>query len=106
MLQMVSISKEKVRFQMKQKGILTQKELAEKLKISDSQLSMLLSSKYSPVKSNVLKMCVILDIKFEDIINSETDNELENRNNKKMRNKKKQNNSTDFTEVRGVKPNK
>lgn len=68
---MYTISKEKVREHMKNNDISTQQELADKLEISKNQLSMLLSSKFNPIKSNVLKLCSVLDIKLEEILDYE-----------------------------------
>ncbi|AOU03160.1 DNA (cytosine-5-)-methyltransferase [Bacillus velezensis] len=56
---------------MKKHGISTQKQLAEQLGISKNQLSMLLSPNFNPIKSNALKLCEILDVNFEEIIESE-----------------------------------
>ncbi|MCY9413873.1 helix-turn-helix domain-containing protein, partial [Bacillus haynesii] len=56
---------------MKKNGISTQKELAQQLGISKNQLSMLLSPNFNPVKSNALKLCEILNVNFEEIIESE-----------------------------------
>ncbi|KAE9881572.1 DNA (cytosine-5-)-methyltransferase, partial [Escherichia coli] len=56
---------------MKKHGISTQKQLAEQLGISKNQLSMLLSPNFNPIKSNALKLCEILDVNFEEIIDSE-----------------------------------
>jgi DNA (cytosine-5)-methyltransferase 1 len=66
-----TISKEKVRVHMKRHGISTQKQLAEQLGISKNQLSMLLSPNFNPIKSNAMKLCEILDVNFEEIIDSE-----------------------------------
>ncbi|GAA0131405.1 hypothetical protein BavelB3_19840 [Bacillus velezensis] len=68
---MYTISKNKVRLHMKKHGISTQKQLAEQLGISKNQLSMLLSPNFNPIKSNALKLCEILDVNFEEIIESE-----------------------------------
>ncbi|MCY7474365.1 DNA (cytosine-5-)-methyltransferase [Bacillus safensis] len=68
---MYTISKNKVRLHMKKHGISTQKQLAEQLGISKNQLSMLLSPNFNPIKSNALKLCEILDVNFEEIIDSE-----------------------------------
>lgn len=64
---MYAISKEKVRKYMVKRGIKTQKELAERLDISENQLSTLLSDKYNPIKSNALTLCETLDVPIEDI---------------------------------------
>lgn len=68
---MYNISKDKVRVHMKRKGISTQKQLAEHLGISKNQLSMLLSPNFNPIKSNALKLAEILNVNFEEIIDSE-----------------------------------
>ncbi|MBD8026048.1 DNA (cytosine-5-)-methyltransferase [Ureibacillus sp. Re31] len=56
---------------MKRHGISTQKQLAEQLGISKNQLSMLLSPNFNPIKSNAMKLCEVLDVNFEDIIETE-----------------------------------
>ncbi|MGA4834530.1 DNA (cytosine-5-)-methyltransferase [Bacillus velezensis] len=56
---------------MEKNGISTQKQLAEQLGISKNQLSMLLSPNFNPIKSNALKLCEILEVNFEEIIESE-----------------------------------
>ncbi|NEU05285.1 DNA (cytosine-5-)-methyltransferase [Clostridium senegalense] len=53
---------------MAEKGIKTQTELAEKIGITKNQLSRILSEKFNPIKSNIVKLCEVLDIGFEDII--------------------------------------
>lgn len=68
---MYTISKEKVRKHMKKSGIKTQKELAEKMNITKNQLSMVLSPKYNPIKSNVSLLCETLGVSFNDIIETE-----------------------------------
>ncbi|GLY12500.1 DNA (cytosine-5-)-methyltransferase [Pseudobacillus badius] len=68
---MYTISKEKVRAHMKRNGISTQKQLAEQLGISKNQLSMLLSPNFNPIKSNAMKLCEVLGVNFEEIIESE-----------------------------------
>ncbi|MNW47518.1 Modification methylase HaeIII [compost metagenome] len=65
---MYTISKDRVRDTMKRSGIKTQKELAEKMNITTSQLSMLLSPKFDPIKSNAKKLCEVLNVSLEDII--------------------------------------
>lgn len=56
---------------MKRHGISTQKQLAEQLGISKNQLSMLLSPNFNPIKSNAMKLCEVLNVKFDEIIASE-----------------------------------
>lgn len=66
-----TISKEKVRIHMNRLGISTQKQLAEQLGISKNQLSMLLSHNFNPIKSNAMKLCEVLDVNLDEIIDSE-----------------------------------
>lgn len=68
---MYNLSKEKVRLHMNKKGISTQNELAEKMNLSKNQISMLLSSNFTPIKSNALKLCDILGVSFNDIVEFE-----------------------------------
>ena len=63
-----TISKDKVRLHMNKNGIATQKELAEHVGISKNQLSMLLSTHFNPIKSNALKLCEVLDVNLEEIL--------------------------------------
>ena len=56
---------------MNKNGIDTQKELAEQIGISKNQLSMLLSVNFNPIKSNVLKLCEVLDVNIEEILEPE-----------------------------------
>jgi len=65
---MYTISKEKVRATMKKAGISSQKELAEKLDITKNQLSMLLSPKFDPIKSNARRLCEVLNVTLDDIV--------------------------------------
>ncbi|WP_199870139.1 DNA (cytosine-5-)-methyltransferase [Clostridium senegalense] len=64
----IRISKELLNKVMAEKGIKTQTELAEKIGITKNQLSRILSEKFNPIKSNIVKLCEVLDIGFEDII--------------------------------------
>lgn len=63
----LKIDKEKVRQIMKQKNISTQTELAKLLGITKNQLSVMLSNKFDPIKSNVRLLCDTLGINFMDI---------------------------------------
>jgi len=63
----VLISKEKLKVIMKQRNIKTQTELAKMLNITKNQLSVMLSHKFTPLKSNVVELCKVLDVNFEDI---------------------------------------
>ncbi|MFI3213201.1 MAG: DNA (cytosine-5-)-methyltransferase [Eubacteriales bacterium] len=62
------IDKEEIHSIMKQKNIKTQSELAEKLGITKNQLSVILSAKSNPIKSNYQKLCDVLDIEPKDIM--------------------------------------
>ncbi|MFA1819210.1 DNA (cytosine-5-)-methyltransferase [Virgibacillus oceani] len=109
---MYTIDKEKVRSHMKELGISTQKELAEQIGLSKNQLSMLLSPRYNPIKSNALKLCETLDVKLDDIVGNngqlKFDFEVEEKEKKVIypqnnKNQKKQEDSNDFVEVRNIK---
>lgn len=64
----VRLNKEKINKLMREKGISTQTDLAKIMNITKSQLSVLLSSKYSPIKSNAIKLCEVLDVNITEII--------------------------------------
>ncbi len=63
-----SIDKNKIKELIKLKGLKNQTELASKMGITKNQLSEILSHKFSPLKSNVEKLCDILDIGFDEIM--------------------------------------
>lgn len=56
------IDKNKVLDIMKSKNIETQQELAKLMGITKNQMSVLLSSKANPFKSNFMKLCSVLDV--------------------------------------------
>jgi DNA (cytosine-5)-methyltransferase 1 len=62
------INKAKVREYMAKKDILTFKELAECLGISQTQLSNILSNKFEPIKSNVIDLAKFLEVDALEII--------------------------------------
>jgi DNA (cytosine-5)-methyltransferase 1 len=62
------INKAKVLEQMAKKDILTFKELAEKLGISTTQLSNILSEKFEPIKSNVVELAEFLEVSPIELI--------------------------------------
>ena len=62
------IDKNEVHAIMEKKNIKTQSELAEKLGVTKNQLSVILSSKSNPLKSNYQRLCDILEVKPMDII--------------------------------------
>jgi len=61
------INKMKVRKIMKEKNIRTQTELAKLLGITKNQLSVMLSDKFDPIKSNVRLLCEVLGVNLPDI---------------------------------------
>lgn len=64
----LKLNKEKVRIAMKEKNIHTQTELAALLGITKNQLSVMLSERFDPIKSNVRVLCEKLGVNFLDII--------------------------------------
>lgn len=65
------LDKYKIRETMTEKGITTQTELAGKLGITKNQLSVLLSKKFNPIKSNVMLLCDYLGVSPLSIISEE-----------------------------------
>lgn len=64
----MKLDKKKINKLMNDKEISTQTELAKMMGITKNQLSVLLSSKYCPIKSNALKLCSILDVSISEIV--------------------------------------
>lgn len=92
---------------MKKRGIQTQTELADQLGVSKSQLSMILSSNYSPIKSNVLKLCETLDVKLDDIseqLSFDFDEDIAIRHEKSQDILANEQSDNGFIDVRGIKP--
>ena len=67
----IGIDKNKLKKIMKDRNIKNQNELAASMGISKNQLSVILSDKFTPIKSNVERMCQILDIGFDEIMDIE-----------------------------------
>lgn len=67
----ISIDKNKLKKAMNEKNIKSQTELALNMGITKNQLSVILSDKFTPIKSNVEKICEILDIGFDEIMTIE-----------------------------------
>ena len=67
----ISIDKNKLKKIMREKNIKNQTELASSMGITKNQLSVILSDKFTPIKSNVERMCQILDIGFDEIMEIE-----------------------------------
>lgn len=63
-----TLDKSRILESMNKKGFKTQTELAEALNITKNQLSVMLSNKFNPIKSNVMKLCNELDIEVTSII--------------------------------------
>lgn len=62
------IDKIKVKELMAKKAILTQTQLAQKLGITKNQLSVMLSERFNPIKSNVLGICKVLEVSPLEIL--------------------------------------
>ena len=71
------IDKFKVKELMALKKIKTQSELAEMLGMSKNQVSNMLSDKFNPIKSNVVKLAEFLNVSPKEIINEKTKKERE-----------------------------
>lgn len=66
------IDKNRVHEVMKIKNISTQKELANLMGITKNQVSVLLSPKSNPFKSNFIKLCSVLEVSPSDLIGQES----------------------------------
>lgn len=81
----LKISKDKVHIRMKEKNIKSQTELAKLMGITKNQLSVILSNRFDPIKSNVNKLCNILETDLDKILekiyNKEVASDKENLNN-------------------------
>lgn len=77
----MKINKVKVIEIMKKNGISTQTALAHTMGITKNQLSVILSNKYTPFKSNVLNLCKALNIELEEIIEVDCKTNLNFENN-------------------------
>ncbi|KAB90693.1 DNA (cytosine-5-)-methyltransferase [Staphylococcus aureus] len=65
---MFSLNKKVIDRAMREKNIKTYTELADRTLLNKVQLSNMLNSEYSPIKSNVLSLMKELDLSFEEII--------------------------------------
>jgi len=70
-----SIDKNKVHKLMKEKNIKTQSELADKIGITKNQLSVILSEKTNPFKSNIQSLSRVLDVSPIDLITNQYKNQ-------------------------------
>lgn len=68
----MKIDKYKVRELMAKKKISTQTELARLLGISKNQLSMILSNKFDPIKSNVNELAKFLGVSPIELLGKDT----------------------------------
>lgn len=64
----IRLNKIKVRDAMLRKNIKTQTALADLMGVTKNQLSVMLSGKFNPIKSNVLRLCEVLEIEPIEII--------------------------------------
>ncbi|WP_242551002.1 DNA (cytosine-5-)-methyltransferase [Enterococcus ureilyticus] len=71
------INKDIVKLAMKKNNIATQTELAERIGMSKSQLSQMLSDDFCPIKTNVLNLMNELKIPFKELIIEETGEHME-----------------------------
>lgn len=72
----VRICRAKLNEIMQKQGIKNQTELAQLLGITKNQLSVILSDKFDPIKSNVVKICDTLKVSFEDIAEMNSEKQL------------------------------
>lgn len=73
---MLKIDKSKIKKLMKEKGLRTQEELAEKIGISKSQLSSIISPEYDFLKQDIRDLCNVLDVDIFDITSKEKSKNL------------------------------
>ncbi|KRN57756.1 DNA (cytosine-5-)-methyltransferase [Carnobacterium divergens] len=73
----VLINKDVVKLAMIKNNIATQTELAERLGMSKSQLSQMLSDEFCPIKTNVINLLEELKISFNELIGIESNEQLE-----------------------------
>lgn len=71
----MKLDKQKIILQMQRKNIKTQKDLAELIGISNSQLSNMFSNEYNPVRTNVSKLSQILDVSIVELLTQKNDME-------------------------------
>ena len=72
------INKVKVKEAMAKKGMKTQTQLAEMLNITKNQLSVMLSEKFQPLKSNVENLCKTLEVSPSEILEYGSENIIAN----------------------------
>jgi len=94
------IDKNQVHAIMEKKNIRTQTELAQKLGVTKNQLSVLLSTKSNPLKSNYQKLCNILEVEPLEIM-APKPKEV-----KKQKGKVINKNHLEYVDIRTVKANR
>ncbi|MGL5641256.1 MAG: helix-turn-helix domain-containing protein, partial [Paraclostridium sp.] len=112
----ITIDKNKLINIMKKKGIKNQVELAACMGITKNQLSVILSEKFIPIKSNVERLCDILDIGFDEIMAIEEVNnnqiqflDVDNVNtekNNEITDKKEEIEDNEYVDIRNVTANR
>ena len=107
-----TIDKNKLINIMKKKGIKNQVELAACMGITKNQLSVILSEKFVPIKSNVERLCDILEIGFDEIMAIEEVNnnqmqflDLDNANTEKI-DKKEEIEDDEYVDISNVSANR
>lgn len=86
------IDKERIHEVMKNRNIRTQQELANLMGITKNQVSVLLSPKANPFKSNFVKLCNILEVEPTELLQSPKKNQV----------KSKEDNKNKYLNVEGV----
>ncbi|MFV0518384.1 MAG: DNA (cytosine-5-)-methyltransferase [Aminipila sp.] len=94
------IDKSEVHAIMEKKNIKTQSELAEKLGVTKNQLSVILSAKSNPLKSNYQKLCDVLGVEPMDIMVPK--NKIEKNRKKKVVSASK----LEYVDVKNVRANR
>ena len=95
------IDKAKVHTIMKKRNINTQQELAELMGITKNQMSVLLSPKATPFKSNFVRLCSVLNVKPMDILQT-----TEEASPKKQNTFQETSNNLNFVDVSTVRANR
>lgn len=94
------IDKEKVHIIMKRNHIRTQAELATKMGMTKNQLSVLLSCRSNPIKSNYQRLCDTLGVEPMDIFSLKSSTKIEKRGDKADSQLLKE----DYVDTRGIIP--
>lgn len=73
------VSREKVHQFMQEQSIQTQTELAKRMGITKNQLSVMLSSRFDPIKSNIVTLAHCLSVSVVEILEKGSDEEAQER---------------------------